>query len=83
MRDTSQSLITAPVWDNCNKGLDPGKQPVPFIGFAEFFIDSAPDNQGNITAHFVSASSCGASGGAGPGTGAGPAAVPVRLVQGP
>ncbi len=83
LRDTSQSLITAPVWDNCNSALDPGKQPVPFIGFAEFFIDNAPDQQGNITAHFVNASSCGSSQGAGPGTGAGPTAIPIRLIQGP
>ena len=83
LRDTSQSLITAPVWDNCNSTLDPGKQPVPFVGFAEFFIDNVPDSQGNITAHFVNASSCGAAQGAGPGTGTGPAAIPVRLIQGP
>jgi Flp pilus assembly protein TadG len=82
-RDISPSLITAPVWDNCNSTLDPGKQPVPFVGFAEFFIDSTPDNQGNITAHFVNASSCGTAQGTGPGTGSGPAAIPVRLIQGP
>jgi Flp pilus assembly protein TadG len=83
LRDTSRSLITAPIWDNCNSSLDPGKQPVPFLGFAEFFIDSTPDNQGNITAHFVNASSCGGAQGAGPGTATGPGAVPIRLIQGP
>jgi hypothetical protein len=71
------------VWDNCNTGLDPGKQPVSFLGFAQFFIDSTPDNQGNITAHFVNASSCGTAQSAGPGTATGPGAVPIRLIQGP
>jgi len=83
LRDSSRSLITAPVWDNCNTALDPGKQPVSFLGFAQFFIDSTPDNQGNITAHFVNASSCGTAQGAGPGTATGPGAVPIRLIQGP
>jgi Flp pilus assembly protein TadG len=83
LRDTSQSLITAPIFDNCQWSLQPGKQSIPLIGFAEFFVDNTPDNQGNITAHFVNASACGSSQGTGPGTGTGPSAIPIRLIQGP
>jgi Flp pilus assembly protein TadG len=83
LRDTSQSLITAPIFDNCQWNLDPGKQTIPLVGFAEFFVDNVPDQQGNITAHFVNASSCGSAQGAGPGVGAGPTAIPIRLIQGP
>lgn len=80
-RDTSQSLITAPVWDNCTTSIGSGKQTVPLIGFVEVFVDGVERPSGNITAHLVSGSSCGA--GAGPGNGNGPAAIPIRLIQGP
>ena len=83
LRDTSQSLITAPIYDNCKWNLQPGKQSIPLIGFAEFFVDNVPDNQGNITAHLVNASACGSAQGVGPGTGTGPTAIPIRLIQGP
>ncbi|HSB74330.1 MAG TPA: hypothetical protein VLC12_01695, partial [Terriglobales bacterium] len=81
-RDTSQSLITAPVWDNCKTSISTGKQTVPLIGFVEVFVDGVDKGTGNITAHLVTGSSCGG-GGSGPGSGAGPAAIPVRLIQGP
>src|SRR5690348_858284 len=80
-RDTSQSLITAPVWDNCKTAIGSGKQTVPLIGFVEVFVDQANKGTGDIMAHLVTGSSCG--GGSGPGTGSGPAAIPIRLIQGP
>jgi Flp pilus assembly protein TadG len=90
-RDTSPSLVTVAVWD-CTVPVDSGRGDVTVAGFAQVFIDSvsgSPSNNdgtsGGISAHLVSASSCGAGGpGGGGGTSTGAVgAVPVRLIQTP
>jgi Flp pilus assembly protein TadG len=80
-QDTSRSLATAPVYDNCTNPIGSGKETVKLIGFVQVFIDGIDKNTGNITAHLVSASGCGSNNGG--GTDTGPSAVPIRLVQGP
>jgi Flp pilus assembly protein TadG len=85
--DTSKSLGTLAVWDNCKPpGITPGKhgQAVPVIGFLEVFVDGMSDSctgsasgGSNVRVHTVSGAGCN---GSGPAT-TGPFAVPVQLVK--
>lgn len=79
--DSSNSIITAPVWDNCKFPIKPGKQDFPIIGFITMFVNK-PDADGNFNAYLVSAGSCGANP-PGPGGGSGSFGLPVRLIQTP
>ncbi|MGH9482687.1 MAG: hypothetical protein ACRD1L_11420, partial [Terriglobales bacterium] len=82
--DTSNQLIVAPVWDNCNSSIKPGKQTFPTVGFSTWFVEGL--GGGGVLANFVSAAGCpGGSGGGGTGTGGNgstnnPFGIPVRLV---
>ncbi|MGH9580126.1 MAG: pilus assembly protein TadG-related protein [Terriglobales bacterium] len=94
--DSSRSLVTAPVWNNCQQNIVPGTagQTAMIIGFVQVFVDGIQGQ--NVTAHLVSVTPCagvgagGGGGGGGPGGGgpggvplSGPGGVPVRLVQTP
>jgi len=84
--DTSKSLGTLAVWDNCKYTISPGKhgQAVPVIGFLEVFVDGMSDSctgsasgGSNVRVHTVSGAGCN---GTGPAT-TGPFAVPLQLVK--
>lgn len=79
--DSSNAVITAPVWDTCKFPVKPGKQAFPIIGFAKLFVNPA-DKNGNFSAYLVGGGSCGAQP-PGAGAGVGPAGMPVRLIQTP
>ena len=85
--DTSQSLVVAPVWDDCSQNISPGYhgQKVKVIGFIELFIDSDTGKQ--VQAHFVQPIMCPKPGGGGTNTAngdnTGPYSIPVRLIQTP
>jgi Putative Flp pilus-assembly TadE/G-like len=86
--DTSRSLGTIAVWDNCHYTITSGThgQSAPIIGFLEVFVDgmsntcSGSANGGNfVRVHTVNAQSCN-----GNGSGSqtpGPFAVPIQLVK--
>lgn len=75
--DTSSSVVTLPVWNNCdsNYPIAAGVKQYPVSGMVQLFLD-APDNNGNITAHLVGFANCDTN-----GSGTGPGGVPVRLVH--
>jgi hypothetical protein len=82
--DTSESLLTVVIWDNCNDtALVPGThgQTVEVIGYGLVFADHVYKTGPNkyIAAHLVNVGGCGKED-PDRGTG-GPAAIPVRLVQ--
>ncbi|HEV8522914.1 MAG TPA: hypothetical protein VGQ71_00325, partial [Terriglobales bacterium] len=84
LKDTSRSLVTVAVWDDCKDEITSGKQDFTIVGFAQVFMDairSGGPGGKHIDAHLVSVASC--SKGVGSGTGTGPSATPVRLVQTP
>lgn len=88
--DTSKSLATVVVYDNCPKpkycgetidsGMS-GANYVTVVGFGTFFIEKVQGN--TIPTRLVSLSDCGNTGGTDPGGNVqtGPFAYPVRLVQ--
>jgi len=86
--DTSKSLGTIAVWDNCHSTITSGTngQSAPIIGFIEVFVDgmsntcSGSANGGNnVRVHTVNAQGCnpGGSGSTTPG----PFATPIQLVK--
>jgi hypothetical protein len=86
--DTSKSLGTVAVWDNCHNTITSGTngQSAPIIGFIEMFVDgmsnncSGPANGGsNVRVHTVNAVGCSGSGSG--STTPGPFAVPIQLVK--
>jgi hypothetical protein len=79
--DTAPNLMVVPVWDNCKSPLNPGKQPIKTVGFAQVFVDGVNGN-GDITAHLVNAERCASGGGGGAGgQSSGPLGVPIRLIK--
>lgn len=86
VKDTSNQLIVAPVWDDCcpTCAIGPGGGNVTIIGFSNWFVEGV-DTGGSdpgVIANFVNAAGCGAGGG---GNGGGAATnasfgIPVRLV---
>lgn len=84
--DTSRSLVTAPVWDDCTQVISPGYkgQTVKVVGFLEMFVDGMQGS--SVQAHVVNEIACSVTGSGGSGaTGGntGPLGVPIRLVQKP
>jgi Flp pilus assembly protein TadG len=80
--NTSQSLIVAPVWDNCTQKLTSGTngQTPTVIGFLELFIVGTSGN--DVKSRLISAAGCDMRGGGGTLAGStGPLAYPVRLIQ--
>jgi Putative Flp pilus-assembly TadE/G-like len=75
--DTSNSVLTLPVWNNCDPRypIAAGAQQYPVSGMVQFFLDP-PDARGNITAHLVGFANCDSN-----GNGTGPGGIPVRLVN--
>lgn len=75
--DTSNSVVTLPVWNNCDPKypMTAGAQNYPSSGMVQFFLDP-PDSSGNINAHLVGFSNCDTN-----GSGTGPGGIPVRLVN--
>jgi Flp pilus assembly protein TadG len=75
--DTSTSVVTLPVWDNCDPHfpIAKGVQQYPVSGMVQLFLET-PDNNGNIVAHLVGFADCDTN-----GTGTGPGGIPVRLVN--
>jgi Flp pilus assembly protein TadG len=75
--DTSVSVITVPVWNNCDPRypIANGVQTYPVAGMVQIFADP-PDSNGNLTAHLVGFADCDAN-----SNGTGPGAIPVRLVN--
>jgi Flp pilus assembly protein TadG len=76
--DTSNSVVTLPVWNNCPGTLNPvaaSAQNYPVSGMVQLFLNP-PDANGNITAHLVGFANCSSN-----GSGTGPGAIPVRLVN--
>jgi Tfp pilus assembly protein PilX len=83
--DTSKNIAVAPVWDTCGTaGFCPagsfpsGNATVRIIGFAAFFLDGI--SGGDVAAHLINVSSCGASGDPG-ATGGTVLSIPLRLVR--
>jgi Flp pilus assembly protein TadG len=76
--NTSQSLIVAPVWDNCTQVINPGTsgQTPTVIGFLELFVVGTSGN--NLQTRLISAAGCNTQAGSSGSTG--PLAYPVRLV---
>lgn len=99
IKDSSEALVTVPVWDDCSQPISSGTagQQMVVIGFVQMFVDNVVQsgpNQGETTAHFVSATSCatssaGGGGSTGGSTGGvnsgptGPQARPIQLIQNP
>src|SRR5262245_4237479 len=86
--DTSKSLGTIAVWDNCHSTITSGThgQSAPIIGFLEMFVDGMSNNcsgsangGSNVRVHTVNAVGC--SGGGSGSTTPGPFAVPIQLVK--
>jgi Flp pilus assembly protein TadG len=86
--DTSKSLATMAVWDNCHNTITSGKngQSAAIIGFLEVFVDGMSNNcsgsangGSNVRVHTVNAIGCSASGSG--STTPGPFAVPVQLIK--
>lgn len=79
--DTSKSLVTAPVWDDCTQNISPGYhgQQVKVIGFVKMFVDG--QTGGDVMAHMVAPIACSSAGGGATGGNTGPYAVPIRLVS--
>ncbi len=77
--NTSQSLIVAPVWDNCTQVINPGTngQTPTVIGFLELFVVGMSGN--DLQTRVISAAGCNTQAGYSGSTG--PLAYPVRLVQ--
>ncbi|HYG98776.1 MAG TPA: pilus assembly protein TadG-related protein [Terriglobales bacterium] len=84
-RDTSRSLITVAIWDDCyGEKPHPGNQTFKVAGYAELFVDKAGDpSNKTIWTHLVNVSSCAIDAGDDGSGGVGPMAVPVRLIQAP
>ncbi len=80
--DSSQSLVIAPIWDNCTQSISSGTagQKINIIGFLELFVVGMNGNTVNVFP--IQPIACSTQGG-NPGPGTGPMAVPVRLVQTP
>ncbi len=80
--DDSQSLVIAPVWDNCAQTITSGTagQKVNVIGFLELFINGMSGQ--TVSAYAIQPIACSTTAG-NPGAGTGPMAIPVRLVQNP
>lgn len=78
--DTSKSLVSAPVWDNCSQTINPGTagQKITINGFMLIFVDGMKGS--TLNAHLVSETGCNTVGGV---PGSGPFTIPVRLVQTP
>jgi hypothetical protein len=84
-KDTSDSLITVAIWDDCyGEKPRPGEQTFTVAKHAELFVDEVgnPSNK-TIKTHLVNVSSCSAEAGNEGNGGVGPMAVPVRLNQTP
>jgi hypothetical protein len=81
--DTSRSLVTAVIWDDCGKCKPDsgysncGKTGFPVAGFGQMFITTVGGKQ--VTAKLVKFAGCGADNQGSGGTG--PYAIPVRLVN--
>ncbi len=77
--NTSQSLIVAPVWDNCTQVINSGTagQTPTVVGFLELFVVGMSGN--NLQTRVISAAGCNMQAGSSGSTG--PLAIPVRLVQ--
>jgi hypothetical protein len=83
--DTSNSVVTVVVLDDCNGQTAPtsgSHQVIDVAAFGEVFVDSVNFNGSNktINGHLVNYRSCGGTGNLG-SSGTGPYAIPVRLVQ--
>jgi len=92
LSDTSKNVVLAPIWESCGlAGFCPGgKFPsgtgvtLQIVGFAVLFLDGVQG--GEVHAHLINVSSCGAAGGGGvPGggveTGGTVLSLPLRLVR--
>lgn len=75
--DTSTSVVTLPVWNDCDPHFPvaSGVQQYPVTGMVQLFLET-PDASGNIVAHLVGFADCDTN-----GTGTGPGGIPVRLVN--
>ena len=75
--DTSSSVVTLPVWNNCDPAypIKAGVQQYPTAGMVQLFLET-PDVNGNIVAHLVGFADCDTN-----PSGTGPGAIPVRLVN--
>lgn len=82
-KDTSDSLITVAVWDDCYRTPpQPGRQTFTVINYAELFVEKVGDpSNKTMWTRLVNVAGCDAS--AGGEGGVGPMAVPVRLIQTP
>jgi Flp pilus assembly protein TadG len=83
--DTSKSVITIAILDDCNGQSVPtsgSNQIINVAAFGDVFIDNVDFNGSNktVNGHLVNYRSCGGIGNPGSG-GTGPYAIPVRLVQ--
>jgi Flp pilus assembly protein TadG len=83
--DTSRSVVTVAILDDCNGQSVPpagSHQTIAVASFADVFIDDVNFSGSNkaIDGHLVNYRSCGGIGSPGSG-GTGPYAIPVRLVQ--
>ena len=77
LSDTSNSVVTLPVWNNCdpNTPIVNSVKNYPPSGMVQLFLDQ-PDSNGNIRAHLVGFANCDNN-----GSGTGPGGIPVRLVH--
>ncbi|TAN24287.1 MAG: hypothetical protein EPN33_00520 [Acidobacteria bacterium] len=79
--DTSNQLIVAPIWDDCNNTVSSGTQLVTIIGYSNWFIQGMTSN--DVSAYFLNAAGCPGAGGTGGGAAAQNASlgIPVHLVH--
>jgi hypothetical protein len=83
--DTSKSLVTIAILDDCNGQTVPpsgSHETITIAAFADVFVDDVNFSGSNkaIDGHLINYRSCGGIGNPGSG-GTGPYAIPVRLVQ--
>jgi hypothetical protein len=78
---TSDSVITAPLFDNSGAFL-PDNGQVTIVGFLTLFVNDVTGNKGDFTATIMNVTGCGNSpSSAPPVSGGGVSAIPVRLIH--
>ena len=82
---TSDSIVTAYIYQPTPLNAAPVPTPVNIVGFAQIFVaqaDPNPLNNGDVLGYFLGVAGCGSNaGGCNAGAIQGPTALPVRLIQ--
>jgi putative Flp pilus-assembly TadE/G-like protein len=80
---TSDSIVTAYIYQPVTLNAPPTPTPVNIVGFAQIFVTQAdPVNNGDVLGVFLGVAGCGSNaGGCNAGAIQGPTTLPVRLIQ--